>query len=233
LYVVTAQGTGGESAASSEVRAVAGIALHTRLAFDETGGTTAADASGNSHTGTLVGGPAWVAGRSGNALAFDGANDYVSLPPNVVADLADFSIATWVWWDAERTWARVFDFGSGIQHYMTLTPRSGTGVMRFAMTTTLNAGEQAIEAGAALPAGQWVHVAVTLKGSTGSLYVNGALAGSNAAMHHAPFRLGATSRNWIGRSQFGSDPHFNGKIDDFRIYRGALGAAEVLALFNG
>jgi hypothetical protein len=64
------------------------------------------------------------------------------------------------------------------------------------------------------------------------LYVNGALVGSNAAMSHSPLRLGPTSQNWIGRSQFGSDPYFNGKIDDFRIYRGALSADEVLALFN-
>ena len=231
-YVVSAQGSGGESAASAEVRAVAGTAVHTRLAFDETSGATAADASGNGQPGTLAGAPLWVAGRNGNALALDGVDDHVSLAPNVVADLADFTIAAWVWWNAERTWARVFDFGSGMQNYMMLTPRNGAGVMRFAVTANFSPAEEAIESTAPLPTGQWVHVAVTLSGSTGCLYVNGALVGSNAAMFHAPFRLGATSQNWIGRSQFGSDPYFNGKIDDFRIYRGALGAADVLALFN-
>jgi len=29
-----------------------------------------------------------------------------------------------------------------------------------------------------------------------------------------------------------ADPYFNGKIDEFRIYRGALGAAEVAALMT-
>ena len=227
-YVVTAQSALGESAASNEVAVYAGTRLQAWLAMNETTGTSAADSSGFGRAGTLVNGGTWVAGRSGNALALDGVNDYVSLPANVVADLADFTIAAWVYWDASRNWARIFDFGNGTEHYMMLTPRSSSGRMRFGITTNYGIGEQGIEC-PAMATGQWVHVAVTLSGSTGSLYVNGTLAGSNTAMRHSPFRLGATSQNWIGRSQY-PDPYFNGKIDDFRIYRGALTTAEVLAL---
>ena len=36
--------------------------------FDETSGTTAADATGNGRTATLAGGATWVAGRTGNAV---------------------------------------------------------------------------------------------------------------------------------------------------------------------
>jgi len=230
--VVTAHSSVGESAPCAEVRAIAGTVIHTRLSLNEVTGTTAADASGNEHTGTLVGGPAWVAGRAGNALAFDGKDDYVSLPPNIVADLADFTIAAWVFWDGGRNFARVFDFGSGTDHYMMLTPNAGDGLIRFAITTNHGVGEQTIVSTAAFPTGQWVHVAVTLSGIIGTLYVNGVPVGSNAGMSRAPFRLGSTSQNWIGRSQYPRDPYFNGKIDDFRIYRGALSAAEVLALKN-
>jgi hypothetical protein len=49
-------------------------------------------------------------------------------------------------------------------------------------------------------------------------------------MTHAPFRMRRTTQNWIGRSQYPADPYFNGKIDDFRIYHGALSAAEIAAL---
>jgi hypothetical protein len=115
---------------------------------------------------------------------------------------------------------------------MALTPRSGSGVLRFVITTDYGVGEQAITASAPLATGQWVHVAVTLAGNTGTLYVNGAVAGTNTAMNLAPFRLGHTSQNWIGRSQYSADPYFNGKIDDFRIYRGALTTQELLALVN-
>ncbi|MHC4356863.1 MAG: hypothetical protein ACYS0H_29540, partial [Planctomycetota bacterium] len=40
--------------------------------FDEGTGSTTADVSGNGNDGTLIGGPAWVAGQFGNALEFDG-----------------------------------------------------------------------------------------------------------------------------------------------------------------
>ena len=48
-------------------------------AFDETTGTTAADASGHGITGTLTNGPTYTAGKYGNALTLDGVNDYVNL----------------------------------------------------------------------------------------------------------------------------------------------------------
>ncbi len=113
---------------------------------------------------------------------------------------------------------------------MMLTARNGSGVARFAMTLNSGDGEQVIDSTAALPTGQWVHVAVTLSGSVGTLYVNGAIAGANAAMQSAPFRLGSTSQNWVGRSQYSADPYFNGLVDEFRIYRGALSAEQVAAL---
>jgi len=36
------------------------------------------DASGNNNTGVLINGPAWVEGKHGSALSFDGADDYVN-----------------------------------------------------------------------------------------------------------------------------------------------------------
>jgi hypothetical protein len=45
-----------------------------------------------------------------------------------------------------------------------------------------------------------------------------------------PARDGPTPNNWIGRSQYVSDPGFNGRVDDFRIWRGALDTTAVAAL---
>src|SRR5262245_2732216 len=64
--------------------------------FDETGGTTAADSSGSGRTATLVNGPSFVAGQTGNAVNLDGTNDHVGLPAGIVSGLNDFTIATWV-----------------------------------------------------------------------------------------------------------------------------------------
>ena len=230
-YVVTATTPSGETAASNEAVAVTAVQLQTWLAFDETSGTSAADSSGNGHAGTLVGGASRVPGKKGNAVSLDGSTGYVSLPGDLVADVADFTIAAWVYWNAARTWERVFDFGAGTGRYMMLTPRANNGLARFAITLNGGAGEQDINGNVALPTGQWAHVAVTLSGGVGTLYLNGAAIGTNTAMSFAPFRLESTSQNWIGRSQF-ADPYFNGSIDEFRVYRNALSAEQITALIS-
>ncbi|GAA0721683.1 hypothetical protein GCM10009105_32230 [Dokdonella soli] len=231
-YVVTAVTPSGETAASNEATAITGTRLHTYLAFNESSGISAADSSGNGHMGTLVGGVAWVAGKIGDAVSLNGSDGYVSLPNDILVDVADFTIAAWVQWKGTRSWERLFDFGSGTDHYMFLTPKGDNGNLCFKNSLTSNGGEVAIDSAVALPPGQWVHVAVTLLGTTGTLYVNGSVVGSNTAMEFAPFHLGSTSQNSIGRSQYPNDPYFNGFIDEFRIYRGALNAAQITALMS-
>jgi len=71
---------------------------------------------------------------------------------------------------------------------------------------------------------------VTLAGTLGTLYVDGVAVGSNAQMTLAPFELGETAQNFLGRSQYPNDPALRAQLDDFRVYQGALGAAEIAAL---
>ncbi|SET54715.1 LamG-like jellyroll fold domain-containing protein [Variovorax sp. OV084] len=231
-YVIVAVTASGESAASNEERAAIKAELLMQLKFDEASGTTAADATGQFGASALQGGAAWVAGREGNAVVLDGkAGSYVALPAGVVSkDLADFSITAWLYIDSLATWSRVFDFGSGERRYMMLTARSNSGTPRFAISTVHGYNEQVIDGSAALPTGKWVHVAVTVSGALGTLYVDGVEAGSNAQMSLGPFDLGSTTQNWLGRSQFSGDSYLKGRIDDFRIYSGALGSADVAAL---
>ncbi len=200
--------------------------------FDETSGTTAYDSSGNGRNATLVNGPTWVAGRSGNAVNLDGSNDYVSLPAGMVSGLSDFTIATWVRLDTTGSWRRVFDFGTGTTVNMFLTPQSSAGTVRFAITTGGASAEQRINGTAALPTGSWVHVAVTKAGNVGTLYVNGTAVGTNSNMTLSPSSLGNTTQNWLGRSQYSADAYLDGQLDDFRIYNRALSAAEISSLYQ-
>ncbi|HEY8902644.1 MAG TPA: LamG domain-containing protein, partial [Chthoniobacterales bacterium] len=111
--------------------------------------------------------------------------------------------------------------------------KNGTnGFVRFGITTSGSAGEQQIDGKAALPTGVWTHVAVTVSGGLGILYVNGVEVGRNSTLTLKPLNLGSTTQNWIGRSQY-SDPYLSGAVDDFRIYSGALAASDVQALANG
>jgi Concanavalin A-like lectin/glucanases superfamily len=75
-----------------------------------------------------------------------------------------------------------------------------------------------------------VHVAVTLNGSACILYLNGKVVGTNTEMAFTPSRLGVTTNNWIGRSQFDADPYLKGQMADFRIYRGTQTSAELTSL---
>lgn len=234
-YVVEAILPSGATMKTSEILVSTATELHTYLTFDENTGTSASDASGNGHVGTLVNGATWATGKKGSAVLLDGTDDYVSLPAGCLADLDDFTISAWVYWQASstQTWARIFDFGWDTNHYMYLTPKSTSGnAVRFAMSTNGIDGERRITGTAELPYGKWVHVAFTLAGTTGTLYVNGVAVGTNTDMIHSPSRLGNTTQNWLGRSQYASNPFYKGGIDELRIYRGALSSTEIVTLMN-
>ena len=180
-----------------------------------------------SGTGTATGAPAFVDGLFDKALAFDGADDFVTLPANVAGALIDATFVVRVRWGGGAAWQRIFDFGAGSAQYMILTPSSGSGTPQFAI---LNSGGtvQRLAGPAALPVGEWTHVAVTLIGSTGTLYVNGAAVASTSITID-PGAIAQTA-NLLGDSQFAADPLFAGTLDDFRIYNRGLSAAEVAAL---
>jgi hypothetical protein len=171
-----------------------------------------------------------VAGQLGNAVRLSGMGEYVNLPAGIVSGLSgDYTMSVWVNPAENRTWSRVFDFGTGTTANMFLTVNGGGVGVRFAITTAGGGAEQQITRPGLLPVNTWSHLAVTVSGTTGTLYINGAPVATNAAMTLRPSNLGNTNNNWIGRSQYG-DPLLNATVDDFGIYDRALSADEVAAL---
>jgi hypothetical protein len=173
-----------------------------------------------------------VPGKIGNAVKLSGNGEYVQLPDSIVSGLNDFTISAWVNPSQNSVWSRVFDFGTGTTTNMFLTLSAGGGPLRFAITTGGGGAEQRIDGPGTLPLGSWSHVAVTLSGNTGTLYVNGAPVGTNSNMTISPSDLGATTQNYIGRSQY-PDPYLNATVDDFQIYDHALATADIAALAGG
>ncbi len=164
----------------------------------------------------------------GNVLYLDGATNYVSLPLSV-GNASTFS--AWVNWRGGAAWQRIFDFGANTSQYFFLTPAANTGVMRFAITTNGNTAEQQINAPFPLPANSWHHVAVTLDGARGILYLDGAPLATNNALTIRPWQTLPQNNN-LGKSQFASDPLFAGEISSFRIFGRALSAAEISDIFS-
>src|SRR6185437_5301871 len=159
----------------------------------------------------------------GNVLSLDGVSQYALLPDSV-ANCS--TIAAWVKWQGNGDWQRVFDFGAGASHYLFLTPRASNGKMRFGITVNGNTVEQDIDAPTAMPTNSWCHVAVSLDGSKGVLYLNGNPVGTNLNLTIRPWQTLSRS-NYLGKSQFGVDPFFHGEIDSFRIFGRPLSAPEI------
>lgn len=172
-----------------------------------------------------------VGGRFGTAAEnVRGSYRYVDLPAPVLGGATAITLSAWVRPSHDGNWARVFDFGDDSTRYLYLAARNGAGVPRFAVTTGGPGGEQGLDGTAPLPLGRWSHLAVTLGGGTGTLYVNGTAVARNTAMSLTPAALGSLTNNWLGRSNFAADPVFAGAYDEFNVWSRALGAAEITEL---
>jgi len=210
-------------------------ALCCRYPFTRQSPVYALDHFGVMH-GYLMGGPRTVAiddkGCSG-ALELNGKDQYVELKRDV-ADFGDTTIAAWVNWAGGPADQRIFHFGDGGGKYAYLTPKDAAGKVKFAISASGKGGEQALAGPSALPVGTWTHVAVTLKGDTGTLYVDGKEVASNKAMTLdpdmvlAPNTLAGNDCTFIGRSEKGD--YFKGLITDFRVYVEAQEAPAIAAL---
>ncbi|MCA9266339.1 MAG: hypothetical protein KDA60_20910, partial [Planctomycetales bacterium] len=82
------------------------------------------DSSGNGHPALRAGARTFTAGPHGQAVTFDGHDDYVQLSAGL-GDSSDFTFAAWVNWNGGASWQRIVDLGQDTNRYLFLTPRSG------------------------------------------------------------------------------------------------------------
>jgi RHS repeat-associated protein len=196
--------------------------------FDENSGTTAADFSGNNNTGTLTSGASWATGQSGAATSLDGVNDYVQVGPQ--SSLAMTTAATFSAW--------IYPTGSGsLATYggIILDKESEYEIARFADGTinwafaNTSPGYNWINTGYVAPLNQWTHITITYDNGVIKTYANGSLTHT----HSGTGAIGDANTSWndfrIGGRQAGSQ-HFQGRIDEVRVYNRALSASEVTTL---
>jgi YVTN family beta-propeller protein len=207
----------------------AGLVL--ALGFNETGGTTAFDASPARNTGIIGGGAGRTPGRegAGSALVLDGVNDVVSVAGTPSLDLREAATV--------EAWIRPNSLtGAAADKWRSIVTKQGDSGLSYALyaNEALTSRPAAIvdiagvrrsaAAGPAVAPSAWTHLAMTFENGMLRIYVNGverksaAFTGVIAATPGAPLRIG-------GNSVWGE--FFSGQIDDVRVYKRALSVAEI------
>jgi len=183
------------------------------------------DSSGNANHGTANGDPQWVAGKTGNALEFDGTDDEVSIPYSAALNpLDNFTVSAW---------AKAASGGTGHRAVIssrTEPPQKGyivyaTPANIWQFWTGTGSGWQSVS-GPSVSLDEWVHLAAIYTDGTKRLYANGVLA-VEAAGTYVPndadeLLIGAGANETVTHNYF-----FVGAIDDVRIYDSVLSAAEI------
>jgi hypothetical protein len=211
-------------AAGATSQAVSGLLpnrnYYYRLRADKTSGAVAgqgAYASGTVRTASDLTPP-------GNALAFDGSDDYVAVsaaPGLNNLGKGSFTLESWV-------------YGTNLGAVNSIIRKGGDynlvlqqGGLLFAEVWPGGVGTSTrpyAQATAAIPQNRWTHVAATWDGTALRLYVNGVAAPLSA--NSSPVTTSESLQ--IGRSTVYNQP-FNGRLDEVRIYNAALTPAQVLA----
>jgi hypothetical protein len=186
--------------------------------------------------GTLMGNPTWVAGKTGNALQFDGVGDYVNVPDPCLTGAASMSITCWVKTTVANDWVGLVcsrenvgcgDDGSEIGLY----GKAYGGPDGLGYDWSCGTEEWQFDAGLADPAiGVWTFCALAVDPTGASLYeraTGGPLQiGIRNAVAHSVQKNFSRSF-WIGRSKQAETASYTGLIDDVRIYDYALTETQV------
>jgi hypothetical protein len=216
--------------------------------FDETSGTTADDATDNFANGMVLNGATWVAGKNGNAIDLaggvsTGANHYVALPRDILAECEDVTVALWMKLGTVTNWSRLLDIDGKVNGFIYFTPAQdvGPGVRHllfniFKDDFGQNDPRNDRRVSAAYPTGTvlegvWHHVAFTLSDGMGRLYFDGVQIGMNEMSNTpADVPIGDNGVAWMGRAALFPDPYLDATLDDLRISCTAYSAEQIAAI---
>ena len=203
----------------------------------------AIDTSGQGNDGTIYGAVA-VAGKMGQALSFDGINDYVRVANDNSLNFGtgDFSICAWINTNSDTARQSIIVKGiplNGTTNAGYLVSYRGdmaNDPIFFTINDDDASGAVIIKYNTSGIANSWVHICcVADRDGNGSIYVNGELkASSSIAGITTDVSINADLA--IGQTLSGGGPiagrYFNGLIDEVRIYNEALTQDEVTTLYQ-
>ena len=187
-----------------------------------TAGTTN-DLSGQGNTGTMTNmsrSSSPKPGISGQALSFDGSDDYVATPS--IPYISTFSFSFWIKTTTTVTNAPVFYWGWYRYAVVNSSVFPSPNKIFFA-----TGGDTAVVSSVSVNDGKWHHVGYFCRGSSHSLYVDGVLQDSQSTS-----LVGEGGGIYMGSGNDGGTPYYAGLVDEFHIYNRALSQSEIMELYN-
>ena len=201
----------------------------------------ATDFSGNGFDGANNGAQI-VASNFGNALLFDGANDYVEIPTNSSFESLVDELTLSAWFNKTNTSngsiiAKRNFVGNpcGERHHFELTCMSDNSILFSASHNCIEIHTSQIQTeDDVFELNTWNHVALTYNNGSIQLYLNGVL----ILTHYEGYRELLPNGHWLNFGRIhrsGGTAFFNefgGQIDESGIWGRALSAIEIASLFN-
>ena len=196
--------------------------------FDEASGNVAKDSSGHVYDADLKENPAWVEGKFGHALEFQGASylEVRNSGPNLSFGGAEpFSITAWVRNQGGGT--VIGKFNGGIIGAYILTV-SGSGTVGFHREVD----PWSFSGTKTLPDNEFGHVAVTYDGAEMKIYVNGEF---DASQERGPQNTDTVTPVLIGARFTNNEPSefFSGALDDVALFDVALTEQQIRDVMSG
>ena len=164
----------------------------------------------------------------GNAIHFDGVDDFAFAEYNAAFPTDAFTLSCWLKMEDGNDEAAIFDLGSEIGNNWwlhTLPAAAGKGI-RFGVGKNIGDITTLEYVFPAEVADEWNHIAATYNGASLLLYFNGELIATTAASLNSsalPLFLGKKHSN---------THYFKGYLDDFRMYNRQLPQTELQMFIN-
>ncbi|WP_433007827.1 exo-alpha-sialidase [Kribbella sp. CA-294648] len=189
-------------------------------------GPTTPDVSGLGNHGILRGGTTVVAGKFGQARDLDGTDDAIQLPfaESLAVGAGDFTAMSWIKYGARTTPQAIF-WGYNLNEYSQFWLRAEPANARIRGLITTGGNTAAVATTRAYNDNAWHHVALQRKAGTLSIWVDGAQVAS-VASPAGSVSPGRPFKMYVGQRLDGAH-HFDGSLDEVRIYRRAITAAEL------
>ena len=189
-------------------------------------GPTTPDVSGYGNASYLRGGTTAVTGKFGQARDLDGVDDAIQLPfaESLATNAGDFTAMAWIKYGASTANQAIF-WAYGINEFSQFWLRAEPADSRIRGLITTGGATAAVQTTKAFNDNAWHHVALQRKAGTLSIWVDGTQAASVTAPTGSvspgrPFKM------YVGQRLDGAH-HFDGSMDEVRIYKRALTATEL------